>query len=308
MLLAFTGDAFLAREALLKEAGLQNLEPRFMPPEPMQVAQAAAGGLFGPSGALVDLREIDESGWKALKPVLEQLPPEAMVLLLDPKPTAARSKWYGDKAEKRDNPTPPPKELARWLENRARVYNLKLPAAITNYLAGLVGGRGSAENPAMGLEALDQELQKLTLVTPPITLEKVQAVVALEAPVDGFALVRSVTEGKSNAAFKQMQFLLERGEDPIRVLGALSWQYTKVAKAWALLQDNPMLGEGEAASALGMHPFAAKQSLLIAKSLSGEAVVGALEVLINAEQAAKTGKDMRLALEKAVVELAGLKK
>lgn len=307
MLVAFTGDAFLARESLLKEAQLQSLEPRLMPPEPVQVAQAAAGGLFGPSGVLVDLREVDEAGWKGLKPVLEQLPSDAMVLLLDPKPTAARSKWYNDKAEKRDNPTPAPKELARWLENRARVYNLKLPAAITNYLAGLLGGRGSAENPAMGLEALDQELQKLTLLTP-ITLEKVQAVVALEAPVDGFALVRLVTEGKSTAAFKQMQFLLGRGEDPIRVLGALSWQYTKVAKAWALLQENPLLGEGEAASALGMHPFAAKQSLLIAKSLEGEAVVGALEVLIKAEQAAKTGKDMRLALEKAVVELVGLKR
>jgi DNA polymerase-3 subunit delta len=244
-------------------------------------------------------------GWKALKPVLEGLPGEAVVLLLDPKPTAARSKWYADKAEKRDHPTPPPKELARWLENRARAYHLKLPAAITNHLASLVGGRGSAENPAMGLEALDQELQKLTLVTPPITLEKVRAVVALEAPVDGFALVRLVTEGKSSAAFKQVQLLLDCGEDPIRVLGALSWQYTKVAKAWALLQENPMLGEGEAASALGMHPYAAKQSLLIAKGLRREAVVRNLAVLMKAEQAAKTGKDLRLALEKTVLELAG---
>jgi DNA polymerase-3 subunit delta len=300
----FTGDAFLAREALLGEAALQDLPPRFVPPEPAVIAQEASGGLFGPSGVCADLRELSEAEWKPLKEVLERLPPDAAVLLLDPKPTAARKKWYAERGQLRDHPAPGPRELAQWVTNRARHYDLKLPAAITNYLAGLVGGKGSYENPAMGLEALDQELQKLTLVTPPVSLEKVQALVALEAPISGFDLVRSTTEGKLSAAFKQTRELMERGEDPLRILGALSWQYVRAARAWALLQENPLLGEGEAASALGMHPYAAKQTLLLAKGLSGEAVEAALSTLVEAEQAAKTGKDPRLALERAVIALA----
>ncbi|MCS7067783.1 MAG: DNA polymerase III subunit delta [Meiothermus sp.] len=304
MIQVFTGDSFLAREALLQEARLQGLAPHLMPPEPILVAQEAQGGLFGPGGALVDLRDLTEADWKPLREVLEGLPADAVVLLLDPRPTAARSKWYADRAQKRDHPTPGPKEMTHWVVNRARHYDLKLPGAIASYLAGLVGGKGSAENPALGLEALDQELQKLSLASPPMTLEKVQALAALDTPISGFDLVRSTTEGKATQAFKYARELLERGEDPLRILGALSWQYVRVAKAWALLQDDPMMGEGMAASALGMHPYAAKQTLLLAKKMTGEAIAQALEILIEAEMAAKTGREMRLALERALALLA----
>jgi DNA polymerase-3 subunit delta len=68
-----------------------------------------------------------------------------------------------------------------------------------------------------------------------------------------------------------------------------------------------MMGEGMAASALGMHPYAAKQTLLLAKKMSGEAVQKALEILIEADESAKTGRDMRLALERAIVALIALR-
>jgi DNA polymerase-3 subunit delta len=158
----------------------------------------------------------------------------------------------------------------------------------------------------MGLEALDQELRKLTLAAPPLTLERVQALVALEPPLSGFELVRATAEGRLAQALRLGQELLGRGEDPLRILGALSWQYVRVARAWALLRDDPLLGEGGLAKALGLHPLAAKQVLLLAKGMSGEAVGRALEILLEAEQAAKTGKDPRLALERAVVGLCSL--
>lgn len=310
MIIAFTGDAFLAREALNKEAELQGLPPRLIPPEPAVVAQEVSGGLFGPSGAMVDCREILEGEWKPLKELLDKLPPDSLVMLLDPKPTSARSKFYNDKTrvDRRTSPMPEPRELSQWVTNRARVHDLKLNAAMANFLASLVASKSSAENPVAGLEALDQELKKLTLVTPPLDLEKVKAVVALEVPISGFDLVRATTEGKANQAFKVMREIMEQGEDPIRILGALSWQYVRAAKAWALLQDNPLLGEGEAASVLGMHPYAAKQTLLLAKGLSGAVIERALSILVEAEQAAKTGKDMRLALERAVIQLANVRK
>ena len=289
----------------MQEARVLGLSPRLLPPEPAVVVQEASGGLFGPSGALVDLRDASEGEWKPLREVLEGLPPDALVLLLDPKPTAARSKWY-TKARIREHPTPQGKDLVRWVENRAKAMGLKTNAAIHQYLASLLGGRGSAENPAMGLESLQRELEKLTLVTPPITLEKVQALAALEAPLSGFDLVRAVTEGKASAAFRLLQGLMERGEDPIRILGALSWQYAKLARAWAHLYEDPLLGEGEAAGLLGMHPYAAKQTLALAKTVDAKMLDRALETLVRAEQAAKTGRDPRLALERAVAELARL--
>ncbi|MCS7058950.1 MAG: DNA polymerase III subunit delta [Meiothermus sp.] len=299
MILVFTGEPFLAREALLQEARLQGLPLRLVPPDAALVAQEVQGGLFGPGGALVDLRELAEADWKPLREVLEALPKGAVVLLLDPKPSASRGRWYAERAQRRDHPVPGPRELAQWVANRARHHGLRLSGAVASYLAGLVGGR---ENP-MGLEALDQELRKLTLATPPLTLEKVQALVALDPPLSGFELVRATAEGRLTQALRLGRDLLERGEDPLRILAALSWQYVQVAKAWALLRDEPFLGEGALAKALGLHPLAAKQALSLAKGMSGEAVGRALEILLEAELAAKTGKDPRLALERAVVGL-----
>ncbi|RDI96345.1 DNA polymerase III subunit delta [Meiothermus sp. QL-1] len=299
MIQVFTGDSLLAREALLQEARLQGLTPQLIPPDPEQVAQAASGGLFGPGGALVDLREATEAEWRSLREVLEGLPPGALVLLLDPQPSAARNRWYAEHAQRRDHPAPAPKELAQWVVNRARYHGLKLSAAVAGYLAGLL----SKDDP-LGLEALDQELKKLALLPSPPSLEKVQALVALEAPLSGFDLVRAATEGRLSQALRTAKQLLERGEDPLRILGALSWQYVRVARAWALLQEDPLLGESAAAQRLGLRPYAARQVLLLARRMSEEAVLGALETLLQAEEAAKSGRDPRLALERAVVRLA----
>lgn len=307
MLTAFTGDAFLARSALLQEAEALGLAPRLLPPDVTVLAQELSGGLFGPQGAAIDLREITESEWKPVKEILERLPSDALVLLLDPKPTAGRSKWYGE-ARTRNLPTPQGRDLQLWLERQAKVLGFELPKPVASYLAGLINSKGSAENPASGLEALHQELRKLALASSPITLEKARQLVAIEAPLSGFDLVRAVTEGRKPDAFKQLGALMESGEDPIRILGALSWQYSKVARAWQLLAENPGASEAEAAKQLGIHPFAAKQSLALAKKMGGERVELALETLIEAELAGKTGRDPRLALERATSALLNQKR
>ena len=53
MVIAFTGDPFLAREALLEEARLRGLS-RFTEPTPEARAQALAPGLSGGGGGGLD--------------------------------------------------------------------------------------------------------------------------------------------------------------------------------------------------------------------------------------------------------------
>ena len=162
MVIAFTGDPFLAREALLEEARLRGLS-RFTEPTPEALAQALAPGLFGGGGAMLDLREVGEAEWKALKPLLESVPEGVPVLLLDPKPSPSRAAFYRNR-ERRDFPTPKGKDLVRHLENRAKRLGLRLPGGVAQYLASLEGD----------LEALERELEKLALLSPPLTLEKVE--------------------------------------------------------------------------------------------------------------------------------------
>ncbi|TBH16525.1 DNA polymerase III subunit delta [Thermus thermamylovorans] len=290
MVIAFTGDPFLAREELLKEARLRGLS-RFSEPTPEALAEALRPGLFGGGGAMLDLREVGEGEWKALKPLLESVPEEVPVLLLDPKPTTARAAFYRTR-ERRDFPTPKGKDLVRHLENRAKRLGLKLPAGVVQYLASLEGD----------LEALERELEKLALLSPPLTLEKVERVVALRPPVSGFDLVRAVLEGEARAAFRHLRRLREEGEEPLRLLGAFAWQFALLARAWMLLKENPRPKE-EDLLRLEAHPYAAKRALELARGLSQESLEASLDALVQAERRAKEGKDPWLALERAVYTL-----
>jgi DNA polymerase-3 subunit delta len=290
MVIAFTGDPFLAKEALLQEASLRGLT-RFTEPTPEALAEALSPGLFGQAGAMLDLREVSDGEWKALKPLLENVPEEVAVLILDPKPTTARAAFYRTR-ERRDFPTPKGKDLVRHLENRAKRLGFRLPAGIAQYLASLEGD----------LEALERELEKLALLPPPLTLEKVERVVALKPPVSGFDLVRAVLEGEAKAAFRHLRRLREEGEEPLRLLGAFAWQFSLLARAWMLLKENPRPTEADLAR-LEAHPYAAKRALELARGLSKEALEASLDALIQAERRAKEGKDPWLALERAVYTL-----
>ncbi|MDM7324881.1 MAG: DNA polymerase III subunit delta, partial [Thermus sp.] len=282
MVIAFTGDPFLAREELLREAQLRGLT-RFTEPTPEALAEALSPGLFGEAGAMMDLREVSEGEWKAIKPLLERVPEGVTVLLLDPKPTPSRAAFYRTR-ERRDFPTPKGKDLVRHLENRAKRLGLKLPAGVAQYLASLEGD----------LEALERELEKLALLTPPLTLEKVEGVVALRPPVTGFDLVRTVLEGDAQKAFRHLKRLKEVGEEPLRLLGAFSWQFSLLARAWMLLQENPRPTDTDLAR-LEAHPYAVKRALELARPLRAETLKASLATLIEAERRAKEGKDPWLA-------------
>ncbi len=242
---------------------------------------------------MLDLREVGEGEWKALKPLLEEVPEGVPVLLLDPKPTTARAAFYRAR-ERRDFPTPRGKDLLRHLEGRAKRLGLRLPAGVLQYLASLEGD----------LEALERELEKLSLLSPPLTLEKVEKVVALKPPITGFDLVRAVLEGDPKGALARLRRLREEGEEPLKLLGAFAWQWGLLARAWMLLQENPRPREEDLAR-LEAHPYAARRALELAKGLSREALKEALDTLMAAERRAKEGKDPWLALEMAVLRLLG---
>lgn len=294
MIVSFTGDAFLARRAAQAEAKLRGLEWRLLPPDPPTVQQAAGGGLFGPGGAVVDLREAKDAEWKALRPVLEALPQESVVLLYDPKPSAARSRWLGKYTEKRTHPTPRYREKVRWVANEMKRMGLKAPAAVAQYLGELEAD----------LEAIHGELEKLALLEGPLTLERVKAVVALEPPLSSFDLVDAAAAGRFEHALSLLKKLLDRGEEPLRILGALSKHHTRAALLWAELQRRD-LADKDAAALLKLHPFAAKKLLAFARRLDEDRLLRALDTLAEAERAAKSGRDPVLALERALLGLRG---
>lgn len=292
MIVSFTGDPFLARRAARAEAELRGLEWRPLPPDPALVQQAAGAGLFGPGGAIVDLRDAGEAEWKELRQLLENLPEESTVLLLDPKPTAARSRWLGKHSDKRSHPTPRYRDKVRWVAAEMKAMGITAPAAVAKYLGELEAD----------LEAIHAELEKLTLLEGPLTPERVREVVALQPPLSSFDLVDAAAAGRFERAMALLRDLLERDEEPLRILGALSKHYSRATVLWAELQARN-LTEKDAAALLKVHPFAAKKLLAFARRMNEDRLLRALDSLAEAEKAAKTGRDPVLALERTLLAL-----
>ena len=204
--------------------------------------------------------------------------------------------------------------LGPWAKDYRLGYALEaetLSEFFARVLLAFLGERGlvpfdpmAEELAPLFLEALERELEKLALLSPPLTLEKVEKVVALRPPLTGFDLVRSVLEKDPKEALLRLRRLKEEGEEPLRLLGALSWQFALLARAFFLLRENPRPKEEDLAR-LEAHPYAARRALEAAKRLTEEALKEALDALMEAEKRAKGGKDPWLALEAAVLRLAG---
>ena len=169
------------------------------------------------------------------------------------------------------------------------------------------GVRGTASDIAIQAQEILKAKKLLNEILAKHTgqpLEKVEKVVALRPPLTGFDLVRSVLEKDPKEALLRLRRLKEEGEEPLRLLGALSWQFALLARAFFLLRENPR-PKGEDLARLEAHPYAARRALEAAKRLTEEALKEALDALMEAEKRAKGGKDPWLALEAAVLRLAG---
>jgi len=147
------------------------------------------------------------------------------------------------------------------------------------------------------------ELNKLTLIDVPLTRESVARVVGLEAPGDSFAMLGAATAGRPAEALAQLRRLLASGEDPFKLLGAVVWQYSLVARSVALLQGGERVTETLAAQRLNVKPYPAKKALEVARRLNEAKIRAHLGRILEADQAMKRGLDAAAVMERLMVQL-----
>lgn len=296
-LVAFSGHRFLAEEALrgtLASRGLNVREwPRLAGEEvtPGALTPLLSPGLFGDGGVVVDLAGAKPD--KALLDLLASAP--VTVAVLDESPPATRVKLYESRGEHHPSPAPQkPGEVAGWVTQRARGLGLRLDREAAAYLAEVFGP---------DLTGIAGELNKLTLLDPPHTADLVRRVVGREPPGDSFALLGAATTGRPGEAVTQLRRLLAGGEDPFKLLGAVVWQYSLVARCVALTQEEGRVTEAVAAQRLGVKPYPAKKALDVARKLSEDKVRAHLARILDADVAMKRGLDPAATLERLVVQL-----
>ena len=309
MILSFSGDPFLARRAArraLQERGVRPGEVTEFGEglDKDQVVQLAGqGGLFGQVALLLDLGAAF-SGQAGVRPreglmeALAGLPDAALVVAIDPEATPARQKRWAALGEHRSLPTPRFEALPRWVRAELEAAGLRFQPDVPAVLAELFG-----EDPA----AIASEVNKLAVLDEVLTAERVRQVANRVAVHDAFDLVDAVASGDAAGALTMARQLLDEGEAAQRVLAALAWQFSLLAKAVALRARSPggRVSPQQAASVLKAKPFAVQKTLKLAAHLTEADVTTALAALLAADVASKTGGDPGWALESAVLTLAG---
>ena len=106
-------------------------------------------------------------------------------------------------------------------------------------------------------------------------------------------------------ALEFFERLLREGEEPLQMLGAMTWMYRKLIEA---SEVRGVTNGWQAAKALGMRPEQAEQAIHNARKISKERLLQGLKVLREADDRLKGGtKDPHSIMEFLVWELSGAK-
>lgn len=309
MIVSFSGDPFLARRAArqaLQDHGVQPASAvqlgEGMTPEDVSHA-ASQGGLFGQAALMLDFGEAF-TGQAGVKPrndvmkALAKLKDGALIVVLDPDATPARQKALGELGQHVHVPVPRFERLPRWIKEELERAGVEHEPGVPQYLADVFG-----EEPA----AIASEVQKLAVLAGRYDVDRVRAIVNRPATRDSFDIIEAVGEGDAGRAVAIARQLMHEGEAAPKIFGALIWQFTLVAKAVALVQraGGCAPSGGQAAQALKCKPFVAQRALGLARRLSEADLLPVLGGLLEADVRAKSGGDQELALESAIVALAG---
>jgi DNA polymerase-3 subunit delta len=166
-----------------------------------------------------------------------------------------------------------------------------------------------AEFVAADLMRLQTEIKKLATYVGDRKIIRRQDVVALvisEKTTTVWELAGMLASRQQKKSLEFLERLLRDGEQPLEMLGALTWMYRKLIEA---SEVKGVSNGWQAARALGMRPEQAEMALQNARKIGKPRLLNGLAALKLADSRLKGGvrgaDEVRAALEFLLVELAG---
>lgn len=308
MIVSYSGDAFLARRAARAHLREQGFGPNAVTQldEGMDadqvVQQSLQSGLFGPQAVLLDF-DAAFVGQAGVKPrnevmkVLAEVPAPTLVVVLDSSATNARQRAFRELGDHHHLPTPRYGALARWVASELDTADVKHRGGVPATLADLFGE---------DLPAIAAEIEKLKVLDEELNPDRVREIANRPASRTAFDLIDAVVAGDTRTALGVCRDLIGQGEAPPRIMGALAWQFDVVSACVALLATEPAATADVAKRRVKGSPYAVKKAFEIARRLDEDTLFRALDVLLKADVAMKSGQDAATAMELCTVEVAGL--
>jgi DNA polymerase-3 subunit delta len=162
-----------------------------------------------------------------------------------------------------------------------------------------------AEFVAADLMRLKTEIEKLATYAAErkmIRREDVSALVISEKTTTVWELADMLASRQPKKALEFLDRLLRDGEEPLPMLGAITWMYRKLIEA---SEVKGVTNGWQAARALGMRPEQAELALQNARKISKPRLLSGLRALQKADDRLKGGDDARPVLEFLITELTG---
>ena len=141
-----------------------------------------------------------------------------------------------------------------------------------------------------GLYAARREMEKLALYVPSgqtVNSGDILAIQGRDPGISVFDLTGAIARGQHGEALLILERNLEAGEAPLRILGALVWQYRRLWKAREGLAQG--LSESIAAREAGIPPFRQREFLAVVKQFPLSHFRRAFELLAEVDMALKGG-------------------
>lgn len=250
------------------------------------------------------LDTLDDNGFEQLERVIKENPDDCAlvfsVIAYEPK----GAKWikavklfekYGF-AVKLDKKTSI--ELSKMLEGGAKRRGKPFASGVASYLISCVGS---------DLNTLLNETEKVCAYAQgdEVLKSDVDAVCIKSLDARVFDMIKDLTAGRFDSAFKKLNVLFEQREDEFQILGALIAQYSDIYRARAAVKSG-----NRAEMIAKYYNYAGKEFRLAnaarsGSSLSFDDIGECMEILLWADTTLKSSAlSKRLVLEQTVVKLA----
>ena len=250
------------------------------------------------------LDTLDENGFEQLGRVVEENPDDCALIFSFVAYEPKGAKWnkaiklfekqgYAVKLDKKTS-----LELAKMLENGAKRRGKPFAKGVASYLITCVGS---------DLNTLLNETEKVCAYAQgeEVLKSDVDAVCIKSLDAKVFDMIKDLTAGRFDSAFRKLSLLFEQREDEFQILGALIAQYSDIYRAKAAVKS------GNRAEVIAKYyNYAGKEFRLTnaarnGSSLSFEAIGECVDILLQADNTLKSSAlDKRLVLEQTVVKLA----
>lgn len=188
---------------------------------------------------------------------------------------------------------PKENELISWLRKRAEESNYSLSSNAARVLVNRVGAR-----PGI----LAKELEKTLIYAgnnKSISEKDVAEVVGESKTENIFALTEALKTKNPETALRLLNNQINHGEEPIKILGTIAWQFRMI---WEVKHyQNKNLPSGQIAKAMGANPYVVDKALQHTSRFSTQNLRKGYSELVKADRSLKSGSQDPLAVMQTLV-------